>query len=151
MCSLWVRIRRRGRRQASVVASLGGSEGVDDHAVSHGTEGLFRKDFGTHVAYLAFGRTVKKLALSESNKFFESMISDVDVFHTTMQNGIFRALYAFDVVLVEFGRYFVVKESLGKPWCCYVLWNKQAIDSGSIEVGELTNESTEPGIFTSCI
>ena len=68
------------------MASLGSSEGVDNHAVSHGTEGLFRKDFSTHVAYLAFGRNVKKLALSESNKFFESMISDVDVFHTAMQN-----------------------------------------------------------------
>lgn len=133
------------------MASLGSSEGVDDHAVSHGTEGLFRKDFSTHVADLALGRNVKKLALSESNKFFESMISDVDVFHTAMQNGIFRALYASDVVLVELGRYFVVKESLGKPWCCYVLWNKQTIDSGSVEVDKLANESTEPGIFTSCI
>ena len=68
-----------------------------------------------------------------------------------MQNGIFRALYASDVFLVEIGQYFVVKELLGKPWCCCVLWNKQTIDSGSVEVGELTNESTEPGIFTSCI
>ena len=79
------------------------------------------------------------------------MVSNVDVFHTTMQNRIFRALYASDVILVESGRYFIVEELGGKPWCCNVLWYKQAIDSGSVEVGELTDESTKPGIFTSCI
>ena len=80
--------------------------------------------------------------LAVSHELFDLVVLDVDVLHAAMENWIFGALEASQVVLVEHGWHFVIIEFLRHFRRFEVFWDKKAIDARGGDVSEFAKEST---------
>ena len=77
-------------------------------------------------------------AVAIADEFLESMVLEVDVLHSAMENWVLGDSDTCLIVFIEFDGSFVVIEPLWQLWSGYVLGDQKSIDASTGDVGEFT-------------